>query len=69
MINCAALLYLHNKADTYTKAAKLAADVLASGKALDTLSALIKLSNQEISLTTNNNDTAINTHTQIKAEK
>jgi anthranilate phosphoribosyltransferase len=69
IINCAALLYLHNKADSYTKAAQLAADVLASGKALDTLSALIKLSNQEISLTTNNNDTAINTHTQIKAEK
>jgi anthranilate phosphoribosyltransferase len=69
IINCAALLYLHNKADSYTKAAQLATDVLASGKALDTLSALIKLSNQEVSLTTNNNDTAINTHTQIKAEK
>jgi anthranilate phosphoribosyltransferase len=69
IINCAALLYLHNKADSFTKAAQLATEVLASGKALDTLSALIKLSNQEVSLTTNNNDTAINTHTQIKAEK
>jgi anthranilate phosphoribosyltransferase len=69
IINCAALLYLHNKADSYTKAAQLAADVLASGKALDTLSALVKLSNQEVSLTTNDNDTVINTHTEIKAEK
>ena len=45
IINCAALLYLHDKADNLTKAAKLASEVLASGKGLETLSALVKLSN------------------------
>ncbi len=77
IINCAALLYLHNKADSFTKAAQLAAEVLASGKGLATLSALVTLSNQEVSLTTNDNDTnteieintETNTNTKIKAEK
>jgi anthranilate phosphoribosyltransferase len=79
IINCAALLYLHNKASTFSQAAQLAAEVLASGKGLDTLSALVKLSNQELSLTTNGNDintysemknnTETNSNTEIKAEK
>ncbi|PKG85724.1 anthranilate phosphoribosyltransferase [Colwellia sp. 75C3] len=73
IINCAALLYLHNKASTFSQAAQLAAEVLASGKALSTLSALVKLSNEEVSLITKSNDTKIdtklNTNTEIKAEK
>ena len=49
IINCAALLYLHNKADSLKEAAQLASEVLASGKGLSTLSSLVELSNQEIS--------------------
>jgi len=45
IINCAALLYLHDKADSLIKAAQLAAEVLTSGKGLTTLSALVELSN------------------------
>jgi len=45
VINCAALLYLHNKADSLTAAAQLAADVLASGKGLSTLEQMVALSN------------------------
>lgn len=45
IINCAALLYLHDKADTLTQAAQLASTVLASGKGLKTLSSLVTLSN------------------------
>jgi len=45
IINCAALLYLHNKAESLEKAAKLASDVLASGKGLKTLEQLVTLSN------------------------
>ncbi|NQZ24994.1 MAG: anthranilate phosphoribosyltransferase [Colwellia sp.] len=48
IINCAALLYLHNKADSLKEAAQLASEVLASGKGLSTLSSLVELSNQEI---------------------
>jgi anthranilate phosphoribosyltransferase len=61
IINCAALLYLHNKASTFSQAAQLASEVLASGKGLSTLSALVKLSNEEVSLITNSNDTVIDT--------
>ena len=50
IINCAALLYLHNKADSLTKAANIAAQVLASGKGLETLNALVKLSNSTNSI-------------------
>lgn len=45
IINCAALLYLHNKADNLKEAAIIAASVLASGKAQQTLEALVSLSN------------------------
>lgn len=48
IINCAALLYLHDKADNLKAAAQLASDVLASGNALTTLETLVKVS-QEIS--------------------
>ena len=47
IINCAALLYLHDKADNFEAAAQLASEVLASGKALKTLEQLVKLSNKE----------------------
>ena len=47
VINCAALLYLHNKADNLKEAASIAAEVLASGKASDTLATLVNVSNQE----------------------
>ena len=49
IINCAALLYLHNKADSLTQAAELAGEVLASGKGLSTLLKLVELSNQDVS--------------------
>ncbi len=45
IINCAALLYLHNKADNLKAAADMAAEVLASGKALATLNTLVSISN------------------------
>lgn len=47
IINCAALLYLHNKADNLEQAAQMASDVLASGKGSQTLATLVKVSNQE----------------------
>ncbi|XQW83702.1 anthranilate phosphoribosyltransferase [Thalassotalea piscium] len=47
IINCAALLYLHDKADTLKQAAEMATEVLASGKALATLEHMVKLSNGE----------------------
>jgi anthranilate phosphoribosyltransferase len=49
IINCAALLYLHQKADSLQQAASLASEVLASGKGLTTLLKLVELSNQDIS--------------------
>lgn len=49
IINCAALLYLHDKADSLSQAADLAAEVLASGKGLSTLLRLVELSNQAVS--------------------
>lgn len=45
IINCAALLYLHDKADNLTSAATLAAQVLSSGKAFQTLETLVAVSN------------------------
>jgi len=47
IINCAALLYLHDKADDLKSAAQLASEVLASGKGLTTLEQLVTLSNEE----------------------
>ena len=55
IINCAALLYLHDKADSLKAAAQLASDVLKSGKGLTTLKLLVSLSNAE-----NANDESIN---------
>jgi len=48
IINCAALLYLHNKASNLKAAAQLASEVLASGKALTTLETLVKVSQQAV---------------------
>jgi anthranilate phosphoribosyltransferase len=45
IINCAALLYLHDQADSLKAAAQIATDILASGKGLETLMALVDLSN------------------------
>ncbi|NQY34180.1 MAG: anthranilate phosphoribosyltransferase [Alteromonadaceae bacterium] len=47
IINCAALLYLHDKTDSLKEAAKLATEVLASGKALTTLETLVTVSNSD----------------------
>lgn len=47
IINCAALLYLHGKAEDLTTATKLASDVLKSGKGLTTLELLVSLSNEQ----------------------
>jgi len=49
IINCAALLYLHDKADNLIAAAQLASGVLKSGKWLETLEQLVRLSNNNIS--------------------
>jgi anthranilate phosphoribosyltransferase len=48
IINCAALLYLHDKADSLQAAANFASTVLASGKALHTLEQTIEMSQQEL---------------------
>ncbi len=45
IINCAALLYLHNKAPDLVTATKQATQVLASGQALNTLTAMVEISN------------------------
>lgn len=45
IINCAALLYLHGKADSLRQAAEMASKVLASGKGFETLTSLVTLSN------------------------
>lgn len=45
VINCAALLYLHDKAKDLKTAAQLASEVLKSGKGLETLELLVSLSN------------------------
>jgi len=47
IINCAALLYLHDKAENLKEAAQLAAEVLSSGKGLQTLEKLVSLSNED----------------------
>lgn len=71
IINCAALLYLHNKADSLIQAAQLAAEVLASGKGLTTLSTLVTLSNQAVESISDSLDANTNVHTtnDTKAEK
>lgn len=55
IINCAALLYLHDKADSLAQAAQQAAKVLVSGKAMVTLSSLVALSNENPNTTTYDN--------------
>jgi len=47
VINCAALLYLHEKASDLKSAAQLAQEVLATGQGLKTLEKMVLLSNQE----------------------
>ena len=47
IINCAALLYLHKKADDLKSAAYLASEVLKSGKGLAALEQLVTLSNED----------------------
>lgn len=47
IINCAALLYLHDKASDLKSAAQLASEVLASGKGLSTLEAMVVASNKD----------------------
>lgn len=52
LINCAALLYLHGKADTLESATAIANEVLLSGQGLKTLESLVSLSNQDSSADT-----------------
>jgi anthranilate phosphoribosyltransferase len=47
IINCAALLYLHDKASSLKEAADIAKNTLASGAALTTLETLVAISQQE----------------------
>ena len=47
IINAAAVLYLHGKAETLAGAASLAEDMLLSGQAAKTLAALVEISNKE----------------------
>lgn len=47
VINCATLLYLHDKASDLKTAAQLASEVLKSGKGIETLEQLVVLSNEE----------------------
>ncbi|MFT5757399.1 MAG: anthranilate phosphoribosyltransferase [Alteromonadaceae bacterium] len=53
IINCAALLYLHHKADDLKSAATMASEVLASGKGLATLEAMVAVSNRVTNLKKN----------------
>jgi len=53
IINCAALLYLHDKAEDLKEAAQLATEVLSSGKGLQTLEKLVQLSNDELNKSVN----------------
>jgi anthranilate phosphoribosyltransferase len=53
IINCAALLYLHNKADCLKSAAIIASEILASGKGLATLQAMVAVSNSVTNSTPN----------------
>jgi anthranilate phosphoribosyltransferase len=46
IINCAALLYLHDKATDLKSAAKIASTILSSGNALKTLENMVALSNR-----------------------
>lgn len=45
IINCAALLYLHDKASNLKEAANMAKNVLASGEAYNTIQTLVEVSN------------------------
>ena len=45
VINCAALLYLHGKAESLKQAAEIASEVLASGEGLTSLEQLVAVSN------------------------
>ena len=47
IINCAALLYLHGKAADLPSAAAIATEVLATGKALETLQTMVSISNKD----------------------
>lgn len=47
IINCAALLYLHNKADSLKAAADMAREVLLSGAAAQTLDTLVQVSQSD----------------------
>ena len=47
VLNCAALLYLHELAPDLKSASQLASEVLASGKGLETLTAMVDISNKE----------------------
>lgn len=49
IINCAALLYLHDKASDLKVAANMAQEVLASGKGMSTLETMVALSNKDVS--------------------
>lgn len=48
IINCAALLYLHDKASNLKEAATMAQNVLASGKAFHTIQKLVDVSNSKV---------------------
>jgi len=48
IINCAALLYLHGKADCLKTAANMASEVLATGAGYRTLQAMVAVSNSEV---------------------
>jgi anthranilate phosphoribosyltransferase len=52
IINCAALLYLHDKASNLKAAANMASEVLSSGKALTTLENMVAISNTSLEATT-----------------
>ncbi|WP_426358029.1 anthranilate phosphoribosyltransferase [Pseudocolwellia sp. HL-MZ19] len=48
IINCAALLYLHDRTDNLKDAAAMAEKVLASGEAFNTLTTLVSVSNKDL---------------------
>jgi len=58
IINCAALLYLHDKASDLKTAANMASEVLASGKALTTLENMVLISNPGSNSATNSSSEA-----------
>ncbi len=58
IINCAALLYLHDKASDLKAAANMASEVLSSGKALTTLENMVVISNSGSNSSLNTEATA-----------